>query len=291
MLMINLFVASIRYGFINAILILLFYLTSLWTESSWKLPLTWRNGLKLPKCATLSSLFHHNFLSSSILSTSISEGKALFFASFPLSSDQNIKSLKALVSDLPFIESEIPLNSVELVHSCKSLSKKKDLKCLYRDLQGVHTDKCGTYYLESLPVQKKLLDLTPLESKLHVCVVSYSHFNSSWSTIFFDPSWYWLCTNSRYTVYRWNYQCCDPLCKLCHSLLYTVYHIFLNCCPVSFSQDWYTWRHDLILRQLFNIVRSNVLSCRNISLCGLTWSQSFWFPSSNDSVTHPVDIC
>ena len=109
-------------------------------------------------------------------------------------------------------------------------------------------------HLESLSVQKKLLDIIPLESVSHV-----------WSRIMTSLPAGQLsfiiragidCLPTPMTLYRWRYRT-DSSCNLCKSPYCTVNHI-LNGCPTSLSQGRYTWRHDSVLRNLFQFLRSNL---------------------------------
>ena len=82
------------------------------------------------------------------------------------------------------------------------------------------------------------------------------------------------CLPTPVTLSRWRYQC-DSSCKLCHYSSCTVHHI-LNCCPASLNQGRYTWRHDSVLRCLYNTLRSHFLPDAEIyaDLPGLRASDS-----------------
>ena len=82
------------------------------------------------------------------------------------------------------------------------------------------------------------------------------------------------CLPTPVTLSRWRYQC-DSSCKLCHYSSCTVHHI-LNCCPASLNQGRYTWRHDSVLRCLYNTLQSHFLPDTEIyaDLPGLTASDS-----------------
>ena len=109
---------------------------------------------------------------------------------------------------------------------------------------GIHA------HLESLSVQRKFIELIPLESESKV-----------WSRIVTSlPAGQLICAgiDCLPTLSRWRFQC-NKSCLLCHRPLCTVHHI-LNCCPVGLSQGRYTWRHDSILKCLIGILRSNLPS-------------------------------
>ena len=90
-----------------------------------------------------------------------------------MSNDSNIKSLATLISDPQFTSHEqIPPNTID---SHNLPTKKTELKHLYHDLCK---DQSATWssHLESLSVQRKLLDLIPLELELHMYgFVSFFH--------------------------------------------------------------------------------------------------------------------
>ena len=177
-----------------------------------------------------------------------------------------------LTHDTKFIASEeIPLNSAELIQSVKPPIKKNTLKLLYKAFTARHAAVWNTH-LESLMVQQKFIDLIPLESESPV-----------WSRIITslpaDQLSFLLragidCLPTPVTLSRWRYQC-DSSCKLCHYSSCTVHHI-LNCCPASLNQGRYTWRHDSVLRCLYNTLQSHFLPDTEIyaDLPGLTASDS-----------------
>jgi hypothetical protein len=92
-------------------------------------------------------------------------------------------------------------------------TKKIDLRHLYRALHKDHA-AIWSSHVESLSVQKKFLDLIPLELESHV-----------WSRILFSLPAGQLsfliragidCLPTPVTLSRWKYQCVQS-CKLCHS--------------------------------------------------------------------------
>ena len=213
-----------------------------------------KKWLKLPRCATISALFHPEVLNLPYLPHQLEKCKLRYLASVSLSADHSIQSLTVLVKDPQFHQDEqLPSNSVTVFSSAKSLLKRKDLKSLYCQLQEKHIEVWSNH-LESLSVQRKFLDLIPLEAKSKV-----------WSRIITSLPAGQLsfliragidCLPTPATLSRWKYQC-DTSCRLCHSSSCTTHHI-LNCCPVSLNQGRYTWRHDSILLCLTNILKSNV---------------------------------
>uniref|UniRef100_A0A1X7UFF2 Reverse transcriptase zinc-binding domain-containing protein n=1 Tax=Amphimedon queenslandica TaxID=400682 RepID=A0A1X7UFF2_AMPQE len=58
------------------------------------------------------------------------------------------------------------------------------------------------------------------------------------------------------TLCRWKYRT-DSSCGLCNAPQCTVNHI-LSCCPTSLLQGRYTWRHDTVLKRLYNLLRDNL---------------------------------
>ena len=64
------------------------------------------------------------------------------------------------------------------------------------------------------------------------------------------------CLPSPVNLCRWRIQS-DPSCPLCCSRTCTVNHI-LNYCPTAPTQDRYTWRHDSVLAQIVEILKSQL---------------------------------
>ena len=213
-----------------------------------------KRWLKLPRCATLASLFHPQVLNLPYLPHQLEKAKLRFLASTTLSSDHNVQALAAIVCDPQFIESEdIPRNSADLLRSCQLPKKKSAMKKLYTALTDRHATEWNNH-LESLSVQGKFLELIPLELE-----------SSVWSRILTSLPAGQLsfllragidCLPTPVTLSRWHYQC-NTSCKLCHSHSCTVHHV-LNCCPASLNQGRYTWRHDSVLKHLSSILKSNV---------------------------------
>lgn len=116
-------------------------------------------GLKLPRCATLASLFHPDALDLPYLPHQLEKAKLHLLASPLLLSDHNIQALVGLIHDTKFIESEgILLNSAKLIQSVKPPIKKNTLKHLYKALTTRHTAVWNTH-LESLLIQQQFIDL------------------------------------------------------------------------------------------------------------------------------------
>ena len=132
-----------------------------------------------------------------------------------------------LIHDTKFIASEeIPLNSAELIQSLKPPLKKNTLKFLYKDLTARHAAVWNTH-LESLTVQRKFIDLIPLESESRV-----------WSQIITSLPAGQLsfllragidCLPTPVILSRWRYQC-DSSCKLPLLLMHSSsYSELLSC--------------------------------------------------------------
>ena len=103
-----------------------------------------------------------------------------------------------LIHDTKFIASEeIPLNSAELIKSVKPPIKKNTLKLLYKALTARHAAVWNTH-LESLMVQRKFIDLIPLESESRV----WSRIITSLPAglLFSTPSWYRLSSYPSHSV-------------------------------------------------------------------------------------------
>ena len=58
------------------------------------------------------------------------------------------------------------------------------------------------------------------------------------------------------TLCCWKYRT-DSSCGLCNAPLCTVNHV-LNGCPTSLLQGHYTWRHDVILKRLYHLLKDNL---------------------------------
>ena len=189
-----------------------------------------KKWLRLPRCVTISALFHPDVLNLPYLPHKLEKCKLRFLAPISLSIDHNVQSLTFLINDPQFLQDEeLPPNSVTTLPLC-TISKKSDLKRLYRMLQDRQIE-AWTDHLESLSVQNKLLGLIPLEAESKV-----------WSRILTSLPAGQLsfliragidCLPTPMTLSRWKYQC-DTSCKLCHSPRCTTHHI-LNYCPTSLN--------------------------------------------------------
>ena len=127
-------------------------------------------------------------------------------------------------------------------------------------------------HLESLLVQKKSINLIPLESESHVWSRVLTSLPAGQLTFLIRARI--DCLPTPVTLSRWRYRC-DPSFKLCHCSPCTVHYI-LNCCHVDLNQGRYTWRHDSVLWCLFHIPKSNLPTDTEIyaDLPGLMASES-----------------
>ena len=215
-----------------------------------------KKWLSLPRCATLSSLFHPDVLNLPYIPHEHEKAKLRLLASASLSSDANINSLESLITSPEFIESQlIPSNSVQVLTSHGPPTLKKELTKLYSVLKKTHSDSWNSH-LESLSVQRKFLEVIPLEAESRVWTRIISSLPAGQLSFMIRAGI--DCLPSPINLSRWKYRC-DPSCNLCQSSPCTVHHI-LNCCPVSLNQGRYTWRHDSVLRSLFDIVSANLPS-------------------------------
>ena len=211
-----------------------------------------KKWLSLSRCATLSTLFHPEVLNLPFLPFQLEKAKIRLLATPFISSDQNIKDLANLMKDPQFSKNEeIPPLSSELIDTIAATSMKKStVKSIYKVLRSRHVEMWNNQ-LESLSVQRKFIELIPLEADTHVwsrIVTSLPAGQLSFAGIDLLPT--------PATLSRWRIVC-DPSCNLCQAPHCTVHHV-LNCCPVSLEQGRYTWRHDSVLAQLFHILRSNL---------------------------------
>lgn len=213
-----------------------------------------KKWLKIPRCATLAVLFHPEILNIPYLPHLLQKSKLRFLSLPSLSHDHNVKSLSTLISDPKFLESEnIPPKVTEIISTSNPPSKLSELRLLFKRLRVSHIFEWNSS-LESLTVQNKLLDIIPLESDSKVWSRVITALPAGQLSFIIRAGI--DCLPTPMTLCRWKYRT-DSSCSLCNAPQCTVNHI-LSCCPTSLLQGRYTWRHDTVLKRLYNLLRDNL---------------------------------
>ena len=92
-------------------------------------------------------------------------------------------------------------------------------------------------------------------------------------------------------LHRWRYRISSS-CPLCNSPSLTTVHI-LNGCQETFTQGWYTWRHESVLICIVSLVSNKILPCTLYadlpSLCA-SESSPATFPTDLPASTARPDI-
>ena len=214
-----------------------------------------KRWLNVPRCATLASLFHPEVTNLPYLPHTHEKAKLRLLAQVYVSQDTRIQDLQSLILNPAFGAREaIPPRSTDTMltngRPPNAQSAQSVLNTFNTALASRHCDEWNSH-LESLSVQKKLLDVVQLEQQTHV-----------WSRIMFSlPAGQMSfliragidCLPSPVNLCRWKIQC-DPSCPLCRTRPCTVRHI-LSCCPTALNQERYTWRHDSILAHLTQLLK------------------------------------
>uniref|UniRef100_A0A1X7UX59 Reverse transcriptase domain-containing protein n=1 Tax=Amphimedon queenslandica TaxID=400682 RepID=A0A1X7UX59_AMPQE len=213
-----------------------------------------KKWLKIPRCATLAVLFHPEILNIPYLPHLLEKSKLRFLSLPSLSHDHNIKSLSTLISDPKFLESEnVPPKVAEIISTSNPPNKLSELRLLLKQLRTSHIFEWNSS-LESLTVQNKLLDIIPLESDSKVWSRVITALPAGQLSFIIRAGI--DCLPTPMTLCRWKYRT-DSSCGLCNAPQCTVNHI-LSCCPTSLLQGRYTWRHDTVLKRLYNLLRDNL---------------------------------
>ena len=213
-----------------------------------------KKWLKIPRCATLAALFHPEILNIPYLPHLLEKSKFRFLSLPSFSQDHNIRSLSTLISDPSFLESEhFPPKVMDVVTSNKPPSKLSELKMLLKQLCFSQISEWNSH-LESLTVQNKLLDIIPLEKDSQVWSRIITALPAGQLSFLIGAGI--DCLPTPMTLCRWKYRT-DSSCGLCNAPLCTVNHV-LNGCPTSLLQGRYTWRHDVVLKRLYHLLKDNL---------------------------------
>ena len=218
-----------------------------------------KRWLKLPKCATLASMFHPGVCNLPHLPQAQEKAKHRLLAQVRISPDQNLRELENLIRGPSFTQRQcIPPLCQEIAHlASPPINTNAEANHLLDSMKTTlskHQSAVWDSHLETLSVQSKFLDIVALE-----------HQSKVWSRIMFGLPAGQLSfliragidvLPSPANLQRWRIQP-DSTCSLCNSRPCTVSHI-LNGCPTALNQGRYTWRHDSVLSHLLKLIESNL---------------------------------
>lgn len=215
-----------------------------------------KKWLRLPRCATLSLLYHPEVLNTLYLPHSFEKAKMKCLTTISSSLDPTISELSNFL--------DVVTKSLSIPDSCGSifskvvktiakdtpnLTKKLTASCK-RELANSHSTHWNSH-LDTLSVQSKFKDIIALEPNCGVWNRIISGLPSGQLSFILRAGA--DCLPTPLNLRRWKY-ITDPKCKLCSSPTPTTLHV-LNNCQTALEQDRYTWRHDSVLKQIVAGIR------------------------------------
>ena len=246
-----------------------------------------KKWLNLPRCCTLSAVFHPDVLNLPFLPQARESAKLSMIIAIEQSKDPLITECMSLLKNPDFLSrNEIPQNSISLLEAARksALSTSKVTKFIKTFVRNSLHQSHIEYWnntLDHLQVQSKFRDIVTLEPKSHTWNRLVAGLPAGQLSFLLRAGT--DCLPTPLNLRRWKYQV-STTCPLCNSPYPTTAHI-LNSCQEALNQGRFTWRHDSVLNCLTSLVKPNIpSSCKfYVDLPGLRANES-------PPATIPIDV-